>query len=691
MMNPAKTGPLLVLLACASTIPVGAYAQDRQGAQVQISIDASNPSNASKLAPELFGVNWNWNDSGGGLVDFGEMIRDRSFRNQGSPQKRAWIESPNSQTGGRLAYVKSGGDEKPWGAKSYPGYMVLSQRAVGYTCLSQGLLEGVVAGAEYELHLSARGEGGASGISVFFSDTGLMPIEKLDQLALASKGVWTDFAFTLKPEKSLAPAVLRICIVSAGDLAVDEIRLHRQGGTPRLKPLADKRIRELGVRSLRWPTGSDADYFGWRESIGALRERGEIPTAFGDLQTASLGLHEFLDYCEAAGIVPLITMNVRESPQSAADLVEYLLGPKTSPMGALRARNGRAEPWSVQHFELGNEPVDVYRAGFEAQDTAKGYVKLATAVSIAMRAKAGQFNKRIELKGVLETGFVIADWIKAVPMLARWNGIVLDKATGLRPHMDQVKGNFYSAFTWRSSERELFEEVMAGGATIAASLRRLNRDLGPLPPYWLTEYSVYVQKKKPLGGGEILLEHGKNFQSGLGDADILITAIQEHFGGAYLFNLAQTGTWGIIANSNDFRLRPGGLAFSMLSRLVGGKELPVTIGGAGTVTLHSGDGSNPAGTRYQTLTAVAVQQDDAIRVVILNRSYDTEAKVRIDIKGAQPKRAEVDRFGPEKLTAGNDEKAETIRIRSDGAVAATDAQNIAVAPRSMVRIAFLPR
>lgn len=689
MANPLGAKQFLLVLLASILATSGAVAQSRGASTVQISVDAANP--AGRLPAELFGVNWNWLDSGGGLLDFGEMIRDRSFRNQESAPKRAWIESPNSQTSGKVRYVKSGGDDKPWGGKGYPGHMVLSQASQGYTCVSQGLLEGVTAGAEYELHLSARGEGGQPGISVFFADPSLMPIEKLDKLALASRGTWSDHAFVLKPEKSQAPAVLRICIVTAGELAVDEIRLRRLGSTPRLKPIADKRIRELGVRSLRWPTGSDADYFDWRESIGPLRERGENPSAFGDLQTASLGLHEFLDYCEAAGIVPLITVNVREPPKSAADLVEYVLGPKSSPMGTLRARNGRGEPWTVLHFELGNEPVDAYRAGFDLQDTARGYVKLAAAVSTAMRAKAAQLNKRIELKGVLETGFAIADWIKAVPMLARWNGTVLDKAAGLRPHMDQIKGNFYSAFTWRSSERELFEEVMGGGATIGATIRRLTRDHGPLPPFWLTEYSVLIQKKKLLGGVDILLEHAKDLQSGLADADILISAIQEQFGGAYLFNLSQTGTWGIIGNSVDFRLRPGGHAFSMLSRLAGGSLLPVSVTGAGSVTLNNGEGNNPAKTQYQLVAAVASQHEGVIQLLILNRSFDNEARLQIDVKGQQPRRAEVFRLGGEKPGAHNEERADNVRIKADAATSAAEAQSITIAPRSLMRIAFLPR
>ena len=659
----------------------------RPASAAKITVDLTQFATAPTLQPEVFGINWNWMDAGGGVVEFGEMVRDRSFRNQGEPAKRRWVESPNPETLGRINAVRSGGHGQPWGGKAYPGYVALSQLAPGYTCVSQQMLEVLAAGARYELHVSARGEKGRPALSVFFADQGLLPIEKLDKPTPVTSNTWADYKFMLKPEKDQAPGYLRICIVTPGEVGIDEVRLSRVGGTPRVRALANTRIRELGVRSLRWPSGSDADYFDWREALGPLRERGENPSAFGDLQTPTLGLHEFLDYCEATGIVPLITVNVRESPQSAAELVEYILGSKFSLMGALRARNGRAEPWAVTHFELGNEPVDVYRGTYGKSETARGYVRLASSISSSMRAKANELSRKIELKGILETTFAIADWIKAVPMLQKWNAVVLDRETGLRRHVDQFKGHFYSAFNWRSSERELFEEVMGGGATLAATLRKLNREYGPLPRFWLTEYSVLVQKKKRVGADEILLKHGKDFQAGLATADLLMTAIQENFGGAYLFNLAEWGTWGVLANPLDFRLRPSGLAFSMLSKMAGERLLPVTVEAGSAVTVKGGDGNNPSRMQYSTLTAIASQGSGAVQVLILNRSYNQEERLRIVLKGSIPKRAEIYQLGPEKLTATNDDRAGTVQIKH-AVSAARDFEVINVPPRSLTRVVF---
>ena len=669
------------------------YAASQEGVSnaannyAKLSIDMGAASRGDRYPPEVFGINWNWLEAGGGIIEYGELLRDRSFRNQDDAMKRAWIESPEKSTNGRIKHIDNGGTSTPWGKKSYLGYMRLSQQSQGYTCISQKLIEVVTAEGKYELHVSARSEGGKPALSVFLADTSFMPIEPVDKLSWIESDQWRDYIFVLNPQKSQVSPYLRLCIVNAGEVGVDEVRLRRLGATPRVKQAAAEKIRELGVRSLRWPTGSDADHFDWRESVAPLAERGENPSAFEVYETPSLGLHEFLNYCEAAGIVPLITVNVLLPPASAADLVEYILGGQDTPMGALRAKNGRATAWNVRHFELGNEPTEIYRADFAKSDAAKGYVKLASAVAKTMRSKAQQLGRQIELKAVTETTFAMAEWIWLVPMLSHWNDTVLEPQSSLRPHVDQLKGNFYSAFTWSSSERELFEEVMGGGATIAATVKKLHKGPGKPEPFWLTEYGVMVQKNRLIGGPEILLERAKDFQAGLSDADILMTAMQEGFGGAYLFNLAQWGTWGVLANAIDFRLRPSGLAFSMLSPFAGEARVPVRVDGGGTVVLRSGKGNNPAKTQYATIAAVASSSNNLLQVAILNRSYERNEKVSVDLKGRTIVSAEHYQLGPEKLDAGNDEKPDNVRIRRR-TLTAVDAQLLDIPARSLTRIVY---
>jgi alpha-L-arabinofuranosidase len=650
----------------------------------KISVDVGGTSGIGEIPPELFGINANWIQSGFGIIDLGEMISDRSFRNQADPRKRKWIETPNKKISGQLEYFDKGGHDTPWGGKGYPGYFRLTQKAKGYTCLSQLLIGDVVAGERYELHVSAKGIEGQPALIVFFADSTFMPIEELDNISLIKPGTWEDYVFVLEPGKNQSPGLLRVCLVTPGTVDVDEIRLHRIGGQPRLKELARKKLRELGVRSLRWPAGTDADYFDWRESIGPLQGRGENSAEFGILETASFGLHEFLDLCEEEKITPLITVNILQAPEISAELVEYILAPASAPMGALRSKYGRHEPWNVNHFELGNEPSENYRGDSKKEDTVKNYVKLARATSLAMQDKAKSLNRQIELKAILETGFAISDWIQAVPILAVWNGAVLSRDDGLRQYSDQVKGNFYSFFNYRKSERDLFEEVMGGGPTISRTLQDIERKYGKLPPFWLTEYGIMVQKSKP---DLILVEKLKDFQSGLSTADILMSAIQSGFRGAYLFNLANGSNWGVMRNDVDFALRPSGLAFSMFSGMSGKRLLPVVIEGGVKVTLKGGDGNNPSKMSYTTLSAVASKEGGELQVLILNKSYDREEQIWVNAKGIVGDNIEVEKLESKNLSDNNDEKPDRVKIvrssmkKKDGLV-------VTVLPRSLVKIRY---
>lgn len=651
-----------------------------------VAVDVVGAPHTSALPLELFGFNLNWLDSGGGILEFGELLRDRSFRNQASPATQAWIESSNALTGGRVLRSESGGDALPWGGKGYAGFVSLAQEKTGYTCVSQILREALVANASYELHVSARAESGKPALSVFFADTSFMPVEALDNLSWITSPNWTDYIFNLTPNSAQTSGMVRLCLVTSGQVGLDEVRLRRLGEQPHIRPLATSKIKALGLRSLRWPAGSDADYFDWRESIGPLRQRGESPSAFGLYQTPSLGLHEFLNYCEANGIVALITVNIRQDAKSAAELVEYILGATTSVMGTLRAKNGRIKPWNVKHFELGNEPTEAYRAGFSKDDTAKGYVAIASGVATAMREKAASLGKPISLKGVLETTFTIADWISLVPMLSRWNATTLDRKSALWPQMDNVKGNFYSAFTSNSSEQKLFEEVMAGGATLSSSLKKLSKDFGPLPRFWLTEYSLLVQEKDSMGQPVVNIPSTRSFMSGLAAADILMTAMQQNYGGAYLFNLSQKDTWGVLANPQDFRIRPAGLAFSMIAPFAGQRLLPLRIEGTTILTADGGAGNNPSKVNYSMLDAVASKLGDSVQLIVLNRSYDTDMRIKISLNDATVARlATIQQLGPAPLTANNDIQADKVQINR--LTASLNADSLVPVPaRTLVRI-----
>lgn len=65
---------------------------------------------------------------------------------------------------------------------------------------------------------------------------------------------------------------------------------------------------------------------------------------------------ETLELAEKLGLnETVIDLNEHETSQDMADFIEYVYGPVSSKMGALRQRDGRAKPYMPFRVELGNE------------------------------------------------------------------------------------------------------------------------------------------------------------------------------------------------------------------------------------------------------------------------------------------------------------------------------------------------
>jgi len=109
--------------------------------------------------------------------------------------------------------------------------------------------------------------------------------------------------------------------------------------------------RDIGIKVIRFPGGCGTHHYDWKKAIGPNR------THF------RFGIDEFLRTSRDIGAVPLITVSYFHGDEKdAADLVEYLNAPndRSNPNGgvdwaAKRAENGRATPYGVRYFEIGNE------------------------------------------------------------------------------------------------------------------------------------------------------------------------------------------------------------------------------------------------------------------------------------------------------------------------------------------------
>ena len=134
-----------------------------------------------------------------------------------------------------------------------------------------------------------------------------------------------------------------------------------------LAPLA----KQLGLTMLRYPGGLWSDAHRWKRGVGPVAKRqGGSPNGIKADQLPIIGTDEFLQFCEAAGMEGIITVNYglsqiaspEEAYQEAADWVEYCNAANdgSNPGGgtdwaARRAEHGHPEPYRVRYWEIGNE------------------------------------------------------------------------------------------------------------------------------------------------------------------------------------------------------------------------------------------------------------------------------------------------------------------------------------------------
>jgi alpha-L-arabinofuranosidase len=117
-------------------------------------------------------------------------------------------------------------------------------------------------------------------------------------------------------------------------------------------------LKKLHIPVLRWPGGCFADEYHWKDGIGPRQERPAIVNTHWGMVTEdnSFGTHEFMELCELLGCEAYIAGNVGSgTPEEMMDWVEYLTFDGDSEMARLRRKNGRAKPWNVKYFGVGNE------------------------------------------------------------------------------------------------------------------------------------------------------------------------------------------------------------------------------------------------------------------------------------------------------------------------------------------------
>ncbi len=210
-------------------------------------------------------------------------------------------------------------------------------------------------------------------------------------------------------------------------------------------------LKQLHSGVYRWPGGNFVSGHEWRNAIGDPDKRPPImDTVWHAVQPNDVGTDEFMTLCRLLDVEAYITVNAGFGDAwSAAQLVEYVNGAATTPMGKVRAANGHPQPYKVKFWGVGNEPWGEWQLGFipvaqfeikhdmfaKAMRKVDPSIKLIAAGAMPDDMTGAKQAKRLN-------GQIVPDYLSA----GDWSGNLLAHCLD---NIDLLSEHFYS----RSNER----------------------------------------------------------------------------------------------------------------------------------------------------------------------------------------------------------------------------------------------
>jgi alpha-L-arabinofuranosidase len=282
--------------------------------------------------------------------------------------------------------------------------------------------------------------------------------------------------------------------------------------------------RKLNVSILRWPGGNFSSNYHWRDGIGPRDQRPpRLEMAWGTVESNRFGTHEFLQYAEMLGTQPYVCANLGTGTWTEAQQwVEYCNSAEDTAMTRLRKQNGRAEPWKVKYWGLGNEMDGPWQMGHRS---AEEYGKFA--LEAAKLMKWTDPNIKLIAAGSSNYGPGV-DW-------TAWNRTVMDF---LKDHADYIAihryvGNPQNDFgDFLANSLELDERIRITEGVIDAAMSSQTNHR-PIYIAW-DEYNVWYRARGPQQRGRRILEERYNLE----DALVIATFLNSFVNHAHIVKIA---------------------------------------------------------------------------------------------------------------------------------------------------------
>ena len=385
-------------------------------------------------------------------------------------------------------------------------------------------------------------------------------------------------------------------------------------------------VRELGVDTIRYPGGNFVSGFRWEDSVGPRAERPRrLDLAWHSTETNEIGLHEFAGWLDKVGSDLMLAVNLgTRGTQEAIDLLEYANIRGGTALSDQRAANGRAEPFDVRMWCLGNEMDGPWQLGHRS---AEDYGKLAARTAKAMR----QLDPDIQL-------VVCGSSSAHMPTFGEWERVVLthtyDDVDLISCHAYyEERGGDLASFLASAVDMDAFIDAVVATADHVGAVRGSKKRIDLSFDEWNVWYIDRFQGVDKIEGidnwpvAPRLLEDVYSVADAVVFGSLLISLLK-HADRVASASLAQLVN--VIA---PIMTEPGGPAwrqttfypFSLTSRLARGEALRVAVDAPAYVTDAYGE--------VPLVDAVATHDAEAghTAVFLVNRSLTDPVTVSVDV------------------------------------------------------------
>jgi alpha-N-arabinofuranosidase len=221
-------------------------------------------------------------------------------------------------------------------------------------------------------------------------------------------GAFKKYEFTAKSGAQGKRTVSFAC--TAGEVTLDSLSLMPADHYHGMRRDTLDAMKDMGGTNYRYPGGNFVSGYDWQDGVGdrdkrpcrrneawfpetAGGEQADIDRLnggyqfYGKIEPNDMGTDEYMLMCEYLGSEPYLAVNTGNgTAENAAALVEYCNGAATTAYGRKRAENGRAAPYAVRYWCVGNEMQGDWQIG---HTSVAEYVKKHNAVAEAMKAVDG--------------------------------------------------------------------------------------------------------------------------------------------------------------------------------------------------------------------------------------------------------------------------------------------------------------